>query len=168
MNEAVVGNFFGYVRRRRVLMAAGGTAVLVIGVIGAVVVGSGAGVVWLAGLAVLGALFALGSRAGAPLLKDARKLVLGPSTQLELTTWPYRTARSAVNNRVLVTIDRPGSADRTPMAEFKSVWSTPGTADRPARAADVYGDIVKGRTVLAVVDDGSCYLGRIRQARPER
>lgn len=163
-----VESFFGYVQRRRVLMAAGGMAALVVGVIGAVVVGSGAGVVWLVGLAILGALIALGSRAGAPLLREARQLVLGPSAKMELTTWPYRTGRSPVNNRVLVTIDRPGSVDRTPLAEFKSIWSTPGTANRLTRSAEVYGDIERGRTVLAVVDDGSCYLGRIRQTRPRQ
>jgi hypothetical protein len=165
VNQMAVDNFFGYVQQRRVLMAAGGTAAIAVGVVGAVLVGSGAGVGWLVGLAIVGAAIVLGSRAGAPLLREARMLVPGPSAKMELTTWPYRTIRSPVNNRVLVTIDIPGSVDRTPLAEFKPVWYTPGTANHPTRAAEVYGAIGKGRTVLAVAEDGSCYVGRIRRIR---
>ena len=87
---------------------------------------------------------------------------------MELSTWPYRTVRSPYKNRVLVTVDVPGSEDRTPLAEFKPIWYTPGSVNAPTRPADVYGTISQGRTLFAVAEDGSCYLGRVRNTRPDR
>ena len=142
-------------------MAMGGLAAIAAGVTGIAITGSGSSSVWLGGLAVFGLLVALGAGAGASMLKDVNRVASGSSVKMELTTWPYRTVKSPVNNRVQVTLDIPGNVQRTPVAEFKAVWYTPGTADKPTRLADVFGTIDKGETVLAVVEDGSCYLGRI-------
>ena len=142
MRQTAVGAFFAYVERRRTLMAGGGGAAVVVGVVG--------------------------SRAGTALIKEAHTLALGPSVKMELSTWPIRTIRSPYNNRILVTVDVPGSKERTPLAECKPVWYTPGTANAPTRPGDLYGTISQGRTVLGVTEDGSCYLGRVRKNRPDR
>ena len=150
-----------YVNRRRALMVIAGIAAIGAGVAGIVIFGGGGSSVWFGGLALLGLLVAFGATAGASMVKDVKTVAAGPSAKMELTTWPYRTAKSPVNNRVRVTLDVPGNVQRTPVAEFKAVWYTPGTADRPTRLADVFGTLDLGETVLAVADDGSCYLGRV-------
>ena len=104
------------------------------------------------------------------MVKDASTLATGRCQTMDLTTWPYRTVRSLGNNRVLVSLDVPGSVDRTPLAEFKAVWYTPGKAfsNAPTKSAEVYGTVAVGETVFAVGDDESCYLGRISRTRPAR
>lgn len=159
--QTAVEEFLTYVNRRRVLMVIGGVAAIGAGVAGLVTFGGGGSSVWFGGLALLGLLVALGATAGASMVNDVETIAAGPSAKMELTTWPYRTGRSPVNNRVRVTLDAPGSVQRTPVAEFKAVWYTPGTADRPTRLADVFGNLDIGQTVLAVAEDRSCYLGRV-------
>jgi hypothetical protein len=149
-------------------MAGGGGAAVVVGVVGGILIGSGAGAWCLGFLAFVGLMYIVGSRAGTALIKEAHTLALGPSVKMELSTWPIRTIRSPYNNRILVTVDVPGSKERTPLAECKPVWYTPGTANAPTRPGDLYGTISQGRTVLGVTEDGSCYLGRVRKNRPDR
>lgn len=170
VSETPVTVFFAYIQRRRTVMAMSGGGGIVVGVLGAVLIGTGPGVAWLVVLAAVGLLLVLAARAGTSLRQDALTLVGGPFQKMDLTTWPYRTIRSPVRNRLLVTLDVPGSIDRTPLAELKPVWYTPGksAANASARSANVYGSLDKGRTVLAVADDGSCYLGRVSRTRPPR
>ena len=165
VDQVAADTFFAYVRRRRTMMAAGGLAAIVAGVIGIAIFQSSTGAVWLGALSLLGFLLVLGSRAGASMSKEGHLLLNGPPAKMDLTTWPYATTRSPVANRVRVTLDVPGSDERTPLAEFKAVWYTPGSANKRTRSADVYGSVDHGRTVLAIAEDGSCYLGRVSRVR---
>jgi len=146
-------------------MLLGGVAATVIGVLGAVFVGEGSSLVWLALLAFLGIMFAAGSRVGSSVLSQAKALVAEPGVQMELSVWPYRAGRSLHRtNRVLVTLDEPGSTERSPLGELKPLWSTPA-ASTATRLADVYGSMSEGQVVLVAALDGSCYLGRLHKLR---
>jgi hypothetical protein len=145
-------------------MAAVGAVALAVGVIGTAE-STGGAAVWLAAVAVVGGLLVAGSRAGAGMLREARVLAAGTPRSLELMSWPYRTIRSPVNNRLLVTLDVPGSHERAPLAEFTAMWHSPEGAGTPARPASTYGSLSVGRTVFAIDDAGRCYLGRITRSR---
>lgn len=168
VKQVATDRFFAYVKRRRALMAIGGLAAMGVGAAGIAVSPGGTG----AGLGVLvlfGLFLVLGAGAGASMLREGELLTSsGPAVQMDLMTWPYRTVRSPVKNRVLVTLDVPGSTERTPLAEFKPIWYTPGSVNEPTRSAEVFGTIERGRTLLAVAEDGSCYLGRVSRVRPDR
>lgn len=160
---AAAQSFMTYVTHRRTLMVIGGGVAIAAGVVGIVVFGGGSSSVWFGGLAFLGLGLALGSRAGASMVKDMKSVTTGSPAKMELTTYADRTTgRALVNNRVRVTLDIPGNVQRLPAAEFRAVWYTPGTAERPTRLADVFGTLDDGQTVLAVAEDGSCYLGRVK------
>lgn len=141
-----------------------GVAATVAGVIAATTLG-GSAAGWLVAVVVLGLGLIVGSVVGARSLREARRLVVGPAQEMELRTWPYRSVRALGNNRVLVTLDRQGSVDRTPLAEFKASWFTPDSAEAPQRSALVYGSLARGATLLAVAADGSCYTGRVIRTR---
>lgn len=168
MEQVATDRFFAYVKRRRDFMAVGGIAAVAVGVIGIVVLGGGAGAASLGVLVLLGLLLVGGAGAGASTLREGRQLLAGSPVRMDLSTWPYRTIRSPMVNRVLVTLDVPGSTNRTPLAEFKPVWYTPGSVNGPTRTADVFGRIERGQPVLAVAEDGSCYLGRVSRVRADR
>lgn len=105
VTQASVENFLTYANRRRVLMAIGGVVAIAAGVTGIAITGGGSSSVWLGGLAVFGLIVTLGAGAGASMLKDVKRVAGGSSVKMELTTWPYRTVKSPLNNRVQVTLD---------------------------------------------------------------
>lgn len=156
--------FFRFARRRTLVMMSTGVAVTIAGLVAATTVEGGAAA-WSAVVVVVGLVVIVGSSAGVLSLREARRLLHGPSQQMDLRSWPYRSIRSPRNNRVLVTLDLPGSSNRTPLAEFTSSWFTPGAAEAPGRLAQVFGSLSKGRVVLAVADDGSCFIGRVVRTR---
>ncbi len=159
-----VRNFVAYVYRRTVQMAAGGLAAAVAGIAGVAAVRGGTSVAF-AALVVVGAAVLAASLAGLRTLRAARALVGTPAQVMDLRTWPYRSMRATRDNRVLVTLDRPGSINRTPLAEFRASWFTPGSAESPRRSAEVFGALVRGATVFAVADDGTCFIGRVTRTR---
>lgn len=163
MNRTAL-QFLAHVKRRSVQMGVGGAGAIVAGIGGLAAAGGGPAAVWLGALAVIGLVLLWASQRAMRLLREARSL---PSTshQMDLITWPYRGVRSLVKNQVIVTLDVPGSKERTPLAEFKADWHSPGRLDVPSQPAQVFGTLNRGQTVLAVADDGSCFLGRVRMTR---
>lgn len=141
-----------------------GAAMTGAGVVAGIALGSSSAG-WLVLLAAVGLALIAGSVVGARALGAARRLIVGPAQEMELSTWPYRSARAAGSNRVLVTLDRQGSVGRTPLAEFTASWFTPGSAEAPPRSALVYGSLARGTTALAVAADGSCFTGRVVRTR---
>lgn len=119
------------------------------------------------GLAAGGLLLLASAAVQYRLLRDARHLLDAVPQTMQLFTWPYRSIRSPVDNRVLVTLDLPGSVERTPLAEFTALGSRSGrTAGRsqdesPGWPAQVFGELRRGQAVLVIADDGSCFMGRI-------
>lgn len=164
VDRTAVLEFLGYVQRRSTLMGVGAVAAIAAGTVGLVVAGGGAVAGWLGGLVVVGVVFAWASNRGMRLLREARSLPSTPQ-EMDLITWPYRGLRSPANNQVIVTLDAPGSKERTPLAEFKADWHSPGRLDIPTQTAQIFGTISRGQTVLALAEDGSCFLGRIRRTR---
>jgi hypothetical protein len=164
VERTAIQEFLAYVERRCKQMGVAGIAAVAAGLAGFVAVGGGAAAVWLAVLVVVGGLLIWGWHRGMSLLGEARSLPDAPK-RLDLVTWPYRGVRSPINNQVLVSLDTPGSAERAPLADFKADWHSQGRLDIPSQPAQVFGTISRGQTVLALADDGSCFLGRVRTTR---
>jgi hypothetical protein len=109
--------FLTYVRRRQMQMRYGGGGLALCGVVG-IALWHGrrfGGLDWVFGVTIaLGVGIAYGSFVGGGMLRDVPLLVRGPSCELELATWPYRTSgRSIQKNAVLATLDEIGSTART-------------------------------------------------------
>jgi hypothetical protein len=164
VDRTTAQEFLTYVERRSALMGVGGVAAIAAGTAGCVAVSGGAAAIWFGALGVIGLVLIWAWQRGTRLSREARSLSNTPQ-QMELITWPYRGVRSLVNNEVIVTLDTPGSKERTPLAEFKADWHSPGRLDIPSQTAQVFGTISRGQTVLALAEDGSCFLGRIRVTR---
>jgi hypothetical protein len=145
-------------------MAVGGVLATVAGSLGASIAG-GTAAVWLTPVVLVGLALVVASAMSRRLVSRGRRALAQPSQELELRTWPYRSIRAPVRNRLLVTFDRPGSTDRTPVAEVTASWATPGAASSPAQSARVFGALHQGAVLLAVARDGSCFLGRVVRSR---
>lgn len=157
--------FFRFVRRRRLMLAAGGIVSAVPGLIGLQFAARSLAV-WFAALALLGAFLLAAAFSGVGMLRQARELLTTQPRTMQLTTAPLATTRWSLPNKQLrVSLDRSGSPDSTPIAEFRAVWFSPGPAETPARQARVYGALDHRQPVLAVTADGSCYLGRISRTQ---
>lgn len=166
MNRAAIADFLGYVSRRAAAMTIGGAALAVAGVTGLTLAGGGSTAVWLGGAVVLGLVLMWAAQRGQRMVREARSLSQA-AQRLQLVTWVSRGPRSLTANQVMVTLDVPGSTQRTPLAELKADWHSPGRLDVPSQPAAVFGTLSRGRTVLAVTDDGSCFLGRVRMVRAD-
>lgn len=161
---AALNAFFQYAQRRSLVMVSTGLVAVSAGVAVAMVAGGGATTLTTV-LLIVGVGLIVGSVTGLRCLREARGVVTGSAQLMELRSWPYRSIRAPANNRVLVTLDHPGSINRTPLAEFKARWFTPGAGESAERASRVYGSLSRGHTVLAVADDGSCFAGRVTRIR---
>lgn len=159
--------FLAYVRRRQRLMLLGGTLFFAVGVVVMLVGPGGATLdIYMGAVTLFGFVLALGTVPGRRLVRDIGPALSGPPRTMEVQTWGYRSIRSPYTNRVLATLDEPGSTDRVPKLEVKATWFTPGITRHPAGDAAVYGVEVRGGPILAVAPGGSI-LGRIRKVRPE-
>jgi hypothetical protein len=65
---------------------------------------------------------------------------------------------------VLATVDEIGSTERTPLAEVRCYWFTPGIAERSSSPADLWGELRVGTTILAAGDQGGV-IGKVRRMR---
>jgi len=164
MSGQPVEDFLAYVRRRQSLMGRIGVAIIVVGIVAITAAHGVADLdIFMGAVVIVGVCLVVAAGAGRRLLREATAALAGPSRSLELQTYPYRAGwRSIGNDRVLATLDEPGSGARTPLVEFKATWFTPGIGEAPRGEARVFGGTRQGQAVLAVSDRGGV-MGRVRR-----
>jgi hypothetical protein len=114
-------------------------------------------------LVAVGVMVAVSALMGRRMLQRGQDLALLSRRALQMWTYPV-SGRGGWTVAVLATFDEVDSTNRTPWAEVRTAWFTPGIAEKPTAVAEVYSTFEPGGYLLAVQENGGI-VGKLKIVR---